>query len=234
MAIERKAFHRLTYGLYLVAAQSKTERSACIINTALQVTSDPFQLLICVNKDNFTEHVIADAGAFEVMALSQSTDMDLIRNFGFKSMRDFDKFAQYPPKIGENGSPYLEDGVCAAFGCRVVNTMDAGTHMVFLAEVEVCKVFDETAEPLTYPYYRAVLKGSTPPKASSFIGEDTPGASGASDKDVAASQAPKQGAINKFQCLMCGYVVETELDELPDGFTCPMCGAPKERFTKIS
>ena len=39
----------------------------------------------------------------------------------------------------------------------------------------------------------------------------------------------------KYTCLLCGYVYDDEVEsvpfaELPDDWTCPMCGAPKEMF----
>ena len=49
-----------------------------------------------------------------------------------------------------------------------METVDVGTHLLFIGEVEDAqKLSDET--PLTYDYYHKVLKGKTPPKASSYI-----------------------------------------------------------------
>lgn len=39
--------------------------------------------------------------------------------------------------------------------------------------------------------------------------------------------------LHHFQCTTCGYVYETEEEELPDDFICPVCGAGKEAFTQI-
>lgn len=39
--------------------------------------------------------------------------------------------------------------------------------------------------------------------------------------------------MNKFKCMLCGYVHETELDELPEDFKCPVCGAPASQFKKV-
>ncbi|MCI1666242.1 MAG: rubredoxin [Atopobiaceae bacterium] len=33
--------------------------------------------------------------------------------------------------------------------------------------------------------------------------------------------------------MVCGYVYETELTELPDDFTCPMCGVGKDKFEQV-
>ena len=37
----------------------------------------------------------------------------------------------------------------------------------------------------------------------------------------------------KFRCLVCGYEHETDEDELPEDFVCPVCGVSKENFEKV-
>ena len=42
----------------------------------------------------------------------------------------------------------------------------------------------------------------------------------------------------KWECLICGYIYDEESEktpfaELPDDWTCPECGAPKEDFEII-
>lgn len=52
--------------------------------------------------------------------------------------------------------------------------------------------------------------------------------------------------MEKWQCLACGYVYdeeqgelehrispETKFEDLPDNWTCPMCGVKKEEFIKL-
>ena len=39
--------------------------------------------------------------------------------------------------------------------------------------------------------------------------------------------------LHHFQCTVCGYVYETEEDELPDDFVCPVCGVGKDMFVKL-
>ena len=59
MAIDRKAFRALSSGLYAISslAQDGT-RCGCIVNTLLQVASDPAQLLVSLNKQNATTRAI--------------------------------------------------------------------------------------------------------------------------------------------------------------------------------
>ena len=37
--------------------------------------------------------------------------------------------------------------------------------------------------------------------------------------------------VKKFRCKICGYIEETE--ELPDGYTCPLCGVGKEMMEEV-
>lgn len=39
--------------------------------------------------------------------------------------------------------------------------------------------------------------------------------------------------LHHFQCTVCGYVYETEEDELRDDFVCPVCGVGKDMFVKV-
>ena len=63
--------------------------------------------------------------------------------------------------------PYVPEHAAALFSCRLIDTVDVGTHLLFIGEVEDAERLSGEA-PLTYDYYHKVLKGKTPPKASSY------------------------------------------------------------------
>ncbi len=225
MGIEKKAFHQLSYGLYLAAGEYEDKRAACVINTAVQVSSDPFQLIIIVNKDNHTHELIEKSQKFVVMTLNQHCDMDFIKNFGFQSSKDVDKFAAYKTGSTTSGLSFVDcNQVSAVFECKVTGELDGHTHSIFLGEVVEAFEHDTTEKPLTYSYYRGTLKGKTPPKASSYVG----------DEPEHTEYEGAQKGIHRFECQICGYVYETEEEELPESFICPLCKAPKEKFKKIA
>lgn len=43
----------------------------------------------------------------------------------------------------------------------------------------------------------------------------------------------EEKTLHHFQCNLCGYVYETEEDELPADFICPLCGVGPDQFTKL-
>lgn len=208
--MDQKAFFALSCGLYVVSAVHEGTARGCVVNTVQQVTSSPAQLSVTVNKENATAAWIAASGRFCAAVLTQSVPMNTIAVFGFSSSRDTDKFAAVAHKTAPSGAPYPAQGVASVFDCRVVKTLDVGTHIIFVGEAE--DAFTESAdEPMTYAYYHKVKKGTTPPKASSY-------------------QPPEEKAAG-WRCSVCGYVYEGE--ELPDPFTCPVCGQPREVFVKL-
>lgn len=161
------AFFTMSYGLYVASSEADGLKAGCIINTATQVTAEPPRMMVAVHKDNVTADVIAKAGKFAVTAIDKTADMPYIGNFGFRSSNTFDKFEKYGEERTGNGCPYSPQHICAVFSCDLVETVDVGTHYLFIGDVvEAERVSDE--EPLTYSYYHSTLKGKTPPKASSY------------------------------------------------------------------
>lgn len=167
--MDMTAFFKMSYGLYVVSAEADGRKAGCVINTATQVTAEPPRLMVAVHKDNVTTDVISCAGAFTVTAIDMTADMPFIGNFGFRTSANYDKFEKYGCETSAVGSPYSPEHACALFACRVVETVDVGTHLLFIGDVvDAQKLSDE--EPLTYGYYHSTLKGKTPPKASSYQG----------------------------------------------------------------
>ncbi|MGI6591151.1 MAG: flavin reductase family protein [Eggerthellaceae bacterium] len=167
--IDRTAFRSLSYGLYIVTAKSESTRAGCVVNTFAQVTSQPAQVGVAINKENVTAQVIEEAGVFEVSVLAQDAPMVLIGRFGFRSSADYDKFAETETAVDERGIPYVTEHTVAHFLVEVAQTLDLGSHRYFVGQVVDASVLDQ-AEPLTYSYYQKVKGGKTPPKASGYEG----------------------------------------------------------------
>ena len=165
--MDKKAFYKITYGLYIVTTSVDGKDSGCVVNTLAQVTSDPARVSVAINKDNHTSQQIQKAGTFAAMVLAQDVDIRLIGTFGFRSSRDTDKFAGLDVQRDENGSPYVTQGAVARFRCRLVDTLDVGTHLLMIGDVEDAEVLSDT-EPMTYSYYHKVKKGTTPKNAPSY------------------------------------------------------------------
>lgn len=224
-SIDTKAFRAMSYGLYIVSAKNGDAMAGCVVNTFHQVTSKPARVSVAINKENFTTGAILESGRFEATVLAESASMELIGRFGFQTSADIDKFAETAHAFDEAGVPYVTEHAVAHVGARVIDKIDVGTHYLIVGEVECAEVLSDEP-PMTYAYYHQVKGGKTPPKASSFDPDDSAGAG------VAAPEAQEAGKPRYgWRCMICGYIVE--MDELPDDFTCPMCGMGRDMFERV-
>lgn len=219
--IDKKAFYQLSYGMYIISTLDEQRGVGCVVNTFAQLTSQPFQVSVALNKENATTRALLKTGRYVATCLSEDATMELIGAFGFRSSDEYDKFSEYSASYDAAGIPFVNQQCVARFSVRVVEKVDVGTHILFIGEVEEAETMP--GSPMTYAYYHAVKGGKTPPKASSYVPEDPAPAPAA----AAAADAPRFG----WQCTICKYVAESE--EIPDDFICPVCGMGKDKFVKI-
>jgi flavin reductase (DIM6/NTAB) family NADH-FMN oxidoreductase RutF len=86
--VDRKAFRDLSYGLYIVTSFNGERVNGQIVNTVIQVTSEPPRIGVIINKKNLTHDFIVQSKVFGVSVLEESAPMTFFGPFGFKSGRD--------------------------------------------------------------------------------------------------------------------------------------------------
>ena len=150
------ALFQLSYGLYVAASKFDTKMNGCIVNTVMQVTSSPLQIAVAVNKENLTCEIIQKSNMVSLSVLSETAPFSLFKHFGFQSGRETDKFVDYPFTMTGQELPYLKEHTSAFIDCKVTNTVDLGTHMLFICSVNDCDVIsDEKA--MTYSDRKSVV-----------------------------------------------------------------------------
>lgn len=165
--MNEEAFYKLTYGLYVIGAKNGEGQSGCIVNTLVQVTAVPVRLAVTISKESFTGTLIQASGRFTAAALDRRADFPYIGRFGFRTGREFAKFEGISCAEDRAGVPYPIDFVCGRFSVKVEQTVDLGTHLMFIGTAEEAEILSDAA-PLTYSYYREVIKGTTPKNAPSY------------------------------------------------------------------
>jgi DNA-binding GntR family transcriptional regulator len=114
--------------------------------TASAVTSltlEPPMLLVCINKNTGTQAAISRTRVFAVNILDEG-QADLAYKF---AKPQTDKFQGVEFTYGQFGEPLLS-GALAHIECRVAADVEAGTHRVFLGEVDQARAY--VGSPLTY------------------------------------------------------------------------------------
>ena len=90
--------------------------------------------------------------------------MDMIGLFGFKSGREINKFEGVAYITAQEGTPVITDYCKGYIECDLKQSVDVGTHTMFIGDVVDAQVFKKD-KPLTYAYYHQVKKGTAPKTA---------------------------------------------------------------------
>lgn len=203
------ALFKISYGLFVAAAEYQGELSGCIINTAAQVTDTPCRMTVTIQKGSHTAQLIQKKASLAVSVLALSCPMEVIKNFGYRSSRDADKFAGVSFSTDGRGNPWLRENTVAYLSCKVYDTVDLGTHWLFLCDVEGAE-HTASGRPMTYADYRDIKAGKAP----------------------AAASAPPS---IQYVCTVCHYIYDGEIpfEDLPDDYICPICKKPKSVFQEL-
>lgn len=102
------------------------------VNAFCSVSLEPTLVLVCVEVGADSHDCIQSSGIFAVNVLEEGSGESLSRRFS--TWGHFDKFERVPYRAERTGSPVLEQAL-AWLDCRLVESMPAGDHTVFLGEV---------------------------------------------------------------------------------------------------
>ncbi len=231
------ALFKITYGLYIISSENDEKYNGHISNTVFQISADPVKIAVASHKDNLTTDFIKNSNVFSISILQENVDMEFMGIWGFQSGKDINKFRNCDYKIGSTGAPIVLDKTIAYIECEVIETIDAGTHLLFIGLAKEAEIVNDHKSPLTYSYYRKVIKGFSPENAPTYTNKDKEGST--PEKTIVS------GGM-QYRCIVCGFVYDpesgdptksvlsgTQFEDLPDDWTCPICGVGKEEFVPV-
>ena len=165
--MDKNAFRLISYGMYLVSSYGSGKLNGQIATTVFQVTSEPPLMAVSLNCQNYTTELIKKSRKFSIAVLSQETPLTLIGTFGFKCGRQVEKFSGMKYETCPSGNPKLLEYSLAHFDVEVTQTVELGSHTLFIGRVVESQILAE-GQPMTYEYYYTVLKGKTPRNATTY------------------------------------------------------------------
>lgn len=178
--MDTKALFKIGYGLYVLTANDEKD-NGCIINTVIQVTSNPLQIAIAVNKRNYTTAMIQKTRKFNISVLSEKADFNIYKHFGYQSGKDVNKLEYFSDaKRSPNGVLYITSGTNAYMSAYVQQEIDLGTHFLFIGQLVASENLSDD-KSATYEYYQNNVK----PK-------------------------PETNNKKGWRCKICGYIYEGE------------------------
>ncbi|MBL7131281.1 MAG: flavin reductase [Candidatus Omnitrophica bacterium] len=230
--MDKKTLYKISYGMYVVSSKKENKFNGQIANTVFQVTAEPPQVSVCINKENLTHQFIQESKVFTISILERDAPMKFIGHFGFKSGKELEKFKDIDYKLGMTGAPIVIQNCLGYLECEVTGSMNVGTHTIFIGKVIEAQLTRE-GESLTYAYYHQVKNGKSPKNAPTHIREGI--------------ESKEENKMAKYKCTVCGYIYDLEkgdpdsgvspgipFENLPNDWVCPVCGAGKDKFEKIS
>ena len=174
------ALFRIGYGLYVVTSNDGKRDNGLIVNTVSQVTNTPNRVAVCINKQNYSHHIIKQTGVMNVNCLSVDAPFSVFERFGFQSGRSVDKFEGQEILRSDNGLVFLPKHINAFMSLKVESYVDLDTHGMFICTVTEARVLSDR-DTMTYTYYQDNVK----PK-------------------------PQTEGKKGWVCKICGYVYEGE------------------------
>ena len=143
-----KILCKLTHGMYVLT----TNNGGCMVDAVCQISSGEFPLIsVSVNKNNNTNNLMTENNKFAVSIFGMNSDPEIIKTYGFNSMRNYDKFEN--SKTEEvDGLKVISDSIGYLI-CEKVDMIDCDTHTLFIGKVVNANTLKEDKE-MSYNYYR--------------------------------------------------------------------------------
>lgn len=98
-----------------------------------QLSMEPPLMAVCLAPERYTSEIVKKSKVLAVNVLAKD-QADLVPHFGYRSGRDFNKFADIAYKTAVTGSPILND-VYAYYDCKVKDIFPGGDHEIFVCEI---------------------------------------------------------------------------------------------------
>ena len=122
------------------ALDGKINGQVAVTLVTSSIVSTVPRLIVGIWKGNYTHGFIYNSQKLNIHLLKRE-QFDLVKNFGFYTGREKDKFVDVPHDIGDNGCPVVH-GVHSYMECEVINAMDGGDMTPFLVNVVNGRIFD--------------------------------------------------------------------------------------------
>jgi flavin reductase (DIM6/NTAB) family NADH-FMN oxidoreductase RutF len=203
--MDKSLLFKIPYGIELISSESNGVVGACIVNTAIQITDTPTNLVVSITKDSHTAKLMLESRKCIIGFISDICNLNVIKHFSSQSGNNINKFDNKYSDIFKyklyNNIPCLKESVICNLVCDVKEVVDADSHYLFV--LTLTETIEVTKDDIlmTYEMYRS-MKSST---------------------------------LSTYVCTVCHYVYDGTIpfEQLPDDYVCPICGKGKEAFTKI-
>jgi len=143
-----RAIGRIATGVYVVSLERNGQRDGMLTSFLNQMAFEPPMLTLAVKKERHILNDLKDGTNFVVNVLGKA-NMDLFKSFAKPHVEGMDRFEGHDAAIDSNGNPYLS-GAVSYLSCAVRKHIEAGDHVIILAEITGGALLNVDNEPMTH------------------------------------------------------------------------------------
>ena len=144
----KKITRKITQGMYILT----TTNGGCVVDAVSQISSGDNPLIsVAVMKSNYTNELLQTNTKFALSVVGKNINPEIIKTFGYNSMRDINKFEKIDCKEIE-GVNVISDSIGYMI-CEKVDSIDNDTHTLFIGRLIEADVHNDKKE-MTYAYYQ--------------------------------------------------------------------------------
>lgn len=136
---------KIPNALALVGSRAGDERNAMTASWITQLSMDPVLIGVAVDNDAVTHRLVSEGGSFTVN-LWDAEDTKVFVKFSKPATDDGDALNGRPVRPATTGAPIFEDAL-AWMDCEVRQSIDLGTHTLFVGEVVDAAIRQDDARP---------------------------------------------------------------------------------------
>jgi len=143
-----KITRKITQGMYVLT----TNGGGCIVDAVSQISSGDNPLIaVSIMKENYTNELLKNNQKFAISVLGKNVNPEIIKTFGFNSMRDINKFENIKTTLLEDIN--IIDDSLGYMLCEIVDRIDNETHTLFIGKIIEADVY-KNEEAMSYQYYQ--------------------------------------------------------------------------------
>ena len=146
--INSKITRKITQGMYVLT----TKNGGCIVDAVSQISSGDNPLIaVSVMKSNYTNELLKQHDKFALSVLGKEVNPEIIKTFGFNSMRDINKFENIETTQIEDIN--IINNSLGYMLCEKIDSIDNDTHTLFIGKLIEADVYEDK-EAMSYQYYQ--------------------------------------------------------------------------------
>lgn len=146
-------------GVTVVTVKAGGQQHGLTVSAFASVSPKPPLILVCIDHRGRAYELLEQSDAVFAVNILRAGQDDISNRFAYS---DEDRFAVGNWTTAKTGAPVLEDAL-AWLDCTVYSRHTAGTHTIYIGEVQASKVIEDNGEPLVYwnRAYRSVIEPVT-------------------------------------------------------------------------